>query len=508
MVRTVLAICSLLMVTIVLTIIAAVAVTTSDARHILEERAQLTVQILAGGASAALFNDDEGSAHALLGTLSRDPDYYASLVLDENGMPFVQHTIVGATPAGLVTARAPLMKTAGVNGSHRIGTLELTLSTARADVDSAKRGWIIAIAGIVLLVVVSVALALIIQGVTRPIRAMTTVMTKLAAGQVEVEVPAVKFNDEVGSMAAALTTLKSHGVDRLRFIARQSQHLVEIEQAVTDRTRELSATLDELRRTQDELVRSEKMAALGGMVAGIAHEINTPVGNSMTVATSLSRRAAEFRQALSGTEMRRSTLREFSEKVCAGTDLLVANLTRAVELISSFKRVAVDQTSERRRAFDLASGLGEIITMLKPIYKNSGHRIEIDVAPGIRMDSYPGALSQVITNLVSNALVHAFEGRQHGVVLVAARMDGGENVILTVADDGSGIDPRVLPRIFDPFFTTKLGSGGSGLGLHIVYVTVARILHGKISVKSEPGTGTTFTLTLPCTVPVNEPKTT
>ncbi len=504
MLRTVASICALLALTIVLAVIGAVRVTTQDARHALEERARLTVQVLAGGASAALRNDDEAAAHAMMGTLSLDPDYSSSLILDHAGKPFVEHAIAGARPPGLITARAPLIGIVGNIGGQPIGTLELTLTTTRADTESAIRGWRIAVAGTVLLILVCGALAWIIHGVTRPVLAMTKVMTALADGRVEVEVPAVPFNDEVGRMAAALTTLKSHATERLHFIARQARHLEEIERAVAERTRELQDALETLRRAQDELLRSEKMAALGGMVAAIAHEINTPLGNSLTVATTLEQKISEFAEVLAGSELRRSVLRGFAEKFRAGGQLLIANLSRAADLIGSFKHVAVDQTSEQRRTFDLATTIGEIVTMLRPSYKKSGHRVETGIAAGIAMDGYPGALGQVVTNLVANAVVHAFDGRQDGSIRIAARLEDDETVELTVADDGAGIAAETLPRIFDPFFSTKLGAGGSGLGLHIAYVTVTRVLGGRIEVDSQPGAGTRFTLRLPRTAPNHE----
>ena len=146
----------------------------------------------------------------------------------------------------------------------------------------------------------------------------------------------------------------------------------------------------------------------------------------------------------------------------------------------------------------------EIVTMLRPTYKKTGHRIEMDIASCLGMDSYPGALGQVVTNLVTNAVAHAFDGRQGGVIRIAASSEDTDTVTLIVADDGTGIAADVLPRIFDPFFTTKHGRGGSGLGLHIVYVTDTRILGGRISVSSTPGAGTIFTLRLPRVAPTRE----
>lgn len=501
MARTLAAICALLSITIMIAVLGAVYSTTQDARQALGERARLTVESLAGGASEALWNLDEAEATAVIGSLSRDPDYVGSLILDESGKPFARHGLGVTERPDLIVARTVLTRDTKQAGAQRIGTMELALTTTRADRESARRGWEIALVGGVVLVLVCGALAWIIHGVTRPIIGMTNVMTDLAAGNVNVPVPAVAFDDEVGRMAAALRTLKSHAEERLRFMAAQSRQMEDIERAVDERTRELRDALDTLRRAQDELVRSEKMAALGGMVAAIAHEINTPLGNSLTVATTLGERIDDFAKLLNGTELRRSTLREFSAKFVAGNHLLTANLTRAAELIGSFKRVAVDQTSERRRAFDLATTVAEIVTMLRPTYKKTGHRIETEIPPGVAMDGYPGALGQVLTNLVTNAVLHAFDGRDNGVITIAITEAGAETVVLTVTDDGVGIAGEVLPRIFDSFFTTKLGSGGSGLGLHIVYATVTKVLGGRIGVESRPDVGTTFSIALPRRAP-------
>ena len=518
MVRTLALICAPLVMAIAVAVVGAVIVSTRDARGALEERAQLTVQSLAGGASEALWNLDEAEANAALGNLSHDPDYYGSLILDESGKPFVHHGQTVTDRPDIVIARAPLLREGNKLGSKQIGTIQLVLTTTRAVAESTRRGWEIACVGVVVLVLVCAMLARIIHGVTRPIIGMTEVMAHLAQERVNVPVPTAPFDDEVGRMAEALGTLRRHAEERLDYIAKQARQMEEIERAVNDRTRELRETVDTLHQTRDELLRSEKLAALGGMVATIAHEINTPLGNSLTVATTMGEKMTEFNRVLAGKELRRSVLRQFSEKFSAGNELLIGNLTRAAELIGSFKRVAVDQTSELRRAFDLATTITEITVMLRPTYKKTGHRIELDVPPDILLDSYPGALTQVLTNLITNAVVHAFDGRDDGVICISAKLDTWEpsgneatgtacpsrsSVVVSVSDDGNGIPAEVLPRIFDPFFTTKLGSGGSGLGLHIVYATVSKVLGGRIDVVSSLRVGTTFTLLLPLIAPTH-----
>ncbi len=263
---------------------------------------------------------------------------------------------------------------------------------------------------------------------------------------------------------------------------------------------ELSATVEQLRRAQVELVRSERLASLGSLVAGVAHELNTPLGSALLVATTLGDGIEELRRKLESGELKRSTLDTFLEQQAEAQALIVRNARRAAELIGRFKQVAVDQTSEQRRRFDLAEVVDEIIGTLQPRLRKTPHHVVVDIAPGITMDSFPGPLGQVVTNLVMNALLHGL-GDRPGHVRVVAEGRNGEHVALSVSDDGVGIPPEHLSRIFDPFFTTKLGEGGSGLGLHIVYSLVQRSLGGRIDVESIPGGGARFTVVIPTIAP-------
>jgi len=278
-----------------------------------------------------------------------------------------------------------------------------------------------------------------------------------------------------------------------------------LERRVTERTAELSAALDALSRTQEELVRSEKLAALGALVAGIAHELNTPIGNSVTVATTLAARTTEMVEAYTSGRLRRSDFDKFADSALRATDLLMRSLTRAEELVRSFKQVAVDQTSAQRRRFDLGEVLHEMAITLSPMFKGCPYTLEVVDAGSLPMDSYPGPLGQIFTNLVSNALLHAFDGRPTGHIVVTPRAIDERTVAIEFADDGKGIPPENLRRIFDPFFTTRLGRGGSGLGLHITYNLASRVLGGRIDVYSVPGEGSRFTVTLPCVAPAEIP---
>ncbi|HEX5803165.1 MAG TPA: PAS domain S-box protein [Azospira sp.] len=267
---------------------------------------------------------------------------------------------------------------------------------------------------------------------------------------------------------------------------------------------ELSGTLEALRCTQGDLVRSEKLAALGALVAGVAHELNTPIGNSVTVASTLVEQSEHFVAEMQA-GLRRSVLLSYVDSSRRAAELLLANLQRAANLVTGFKQVAVDQTSEQRRSFEVSEVVDEILAMLNPQLKKRPLDIRETIPAGLRLDSYPGPFGQVVANLINNAAVHAFDdGRRYGTIRIEAGRGQADGVRLSISDDGIGIPPEHLDRIFDPFFTTRLGKGGSGLGLHIVYNIVTGILGGSIHVASEPGRGTRFTIELPRTAPLRE----
>jgi PAS domain S-box-containing protein len=277
---------------------------------------------------------------------------------------------------------------------------------------------------------------------------------------------------------------------------------IELEQRVAERTESLSEALDTLRRAQDELVQSDKLASLGSLVAGVAHELNTPIGNAVLIASTLAQDLHTIEGALQSGELRKSALDAFIGDTSHAVGLLDQSLTQARDLVSSFKQVAIDQSSERRRSFALGALVRDICETVRPGMRNDGWRLEADLAPDLQMDSYPGPLGQVITNLVQNAFFHGLQENTPGVVRVETHALEDGQVEICVSDNGRGIPPENLGRIFDPFFTTRLGQGGSGLGLSIVYRLVTTLLGGRISVDSTSGLGTRFSVILPAKAPV------
>ncbi|MGZ3237802.1 MAG: PAS domain-containing sensor histidine kinase [Burkholderiaceae bacterium] len=272
-----------------------------------------------------------------------------------------------------------------------------------------------------------------------------------------------------------------------------------------DITTRIQAEAREREAIEREQVETEKMAALGVVVAGVAHEINTPIGVGYTLVTHFRTKTKEFAVLFESGAMRRSDLQQYVELSGEMSTQLITNISRASELIQSFKKIAVDQSRDDQREFNLKEYLQEIVVSLKPTLRKTPHRIKLDCPDDIVMNSYPGALSQITTNLVMNALLHAFDGERSGTMSVTVRVNG-EQVQINFADDGKGIPAENLSKIFDPFFTTKRGSGGSGLGLNIVFNMVTRKLRGRVTCSSVEGEGTVFKIEMPLVIDASMEK--
>jgi signal transduction histidine kinase len=266
------------------------------------------------------------------------------------------------------------------------------------------------------------------------------------------------------------------------------------------RRAEAEQALSDLKAAQESLVQAEKLASLGALVGGVAHEINTPVGIALSCASHLADSTAQMRRLYEADDIGADEFDRYMATVTDGSDLILSNCRRAAALIGSFKQVAVDRTSAERRRFDLGATLNETMASLGPNLRQAGHEVTIECPSGLVMDSHPGALSQVLGNFVMNSLVHAFEPDQPGRITIRVDQPQPDQVRIVYADSGKGIPAQNRGRIFDPFFTTRRGSGGTGLGLHIVYNLVTGPLAGTIILESSTP-GTAFVLTLPVSVP-------
>jgi len=281
-------------------------------------------------------------------------------------------------------------------------------------------------------------------------------------------------------------------------LQKQVNELTEAKSLLESWNEQLEAKVTE--RTA-ELARSRKLASLGSLMAGFAHELNTPLGNALLSGTTLADEAQRLETALADQRLRRDDLQSFLEVTGETMDVIQRNLRRAADLIQHFKNAESDASSEPLQRLALVDVVQDAITSAGPSLRGGHHIATVDVAPGLQIVSYPGALGQVLSNLISNALRHAFDAGSPGLITITAQEHGPHNVLLRFADNGSGIPAGQLDKIFDPFYTTKLGQGGSGIGLYLVYKLVYRVLGGTVHVRSEPGHGTHFEIVLPRRAP-------
>jgi len=276
-----------------------------------------------------------------------------------------------------------------------------------------------------------------------------------------------------------------------------TRHKEQLENLVKERTEKLNKSLEELKRTQDFLIESEKMAALGGLVAGVGHEINTPVGVALTAASHLHNVTKKFEKGYRSDNLSSEEYEDYIDISVETTSLILSNLNRTAKLVNSFKQVAVDQSSEEQRQVNLKEYVNEILASIMPNFKKTDHEIIVKCTQEIIINTFPGAIYQILTNLLMNSLIHGFEGIHEGIITIEiCKIDNAVKIIYF--DTGLGIPKENISKIFDPFFTTKRGQGGSGLGLHITYNLITRTLCGTIQCSSKVGKGTRFELEFPC----------
>jgi PAS domain S-box-containing protein len=273
------------------------------------------------------------------------------------------------------------------------------------------------------------------------------------------------------------------------------------EQEIRDARDSAEAALQNLRETQNHLIEAEKLAALGRLVAGVAHEVNTPIGTSLTVASSLERRTSEFAAEVAQGSLRRSSLIDFVEATREASSQLVANLKHAAELIQSFKQVATDRNYCDQRIFDLGDLTEQVVVSLRPGLGKQNLTLNVACEPNLRINSYPGPYGQLLTNLFLNSVTHAFPDGGGGTIDIKVQAAGNDAVDVLFSDDGCGMSLDVRRKAFDPFFTTRRDRGSTGLGLHIVHAIVTNYLGGRLHLDSEPGKGTRIRLVLPRAAP-------
>ena len=308
---------------------------------------------------------------------------------------------------------------------------------------------------------------------------------------------AAPLKNSSGQVTGAIQTLQDISTTKLAE-EREHEFNIKLERTVS----ELQSSLELLRETQHHLVQSEKMAALGGLVAGVAHEINTPVGIGVTAASLLEEKTRECAALFSTQAMKRSDLEAYFQLALESSAMILSNLGRASDLIQRFKQVAVDQSCEEINTFRLKECLENHIMSLRPMLKKGAHSVQLQCHEDIVLKSYAGALGQIVSILIMNSLLHGFEGMNDGVISIEA-LDQSNDIVLTYRDNGKGIPKENLEHIFEPFFTTKRNHGGTGLGLHILYNLVTQTLGGRINMESKYGQGVVFRMQIPRISPLN-----
>ncbi|WP_061933858.1 sensor histidine kinase [Aureimonas sp. AU22] len=328
---------------------------------------------------------------------------------------------------------------------------------------------------------------LVARSITKPLRRLERGMIARASRTDAGLLPEADRLDELGSMARATNNVL---LER------------DMREAALRRAKEQSdETLSRLRETQADLIQAEKLASLGQLVAGVAHEINTPLGVALTTATTMAGDVRRFEAATADGRVTREAFAAFVARMAEGARLTTTNVERAAGLVHSFKQVAADQASGERREFEFGEFARDLFTSLGPLRKRAGHELEVVCEPGLRLNSYPGALAQVLTNLLSNAYAHAYGPGQTGTIRVEAQRRGANALRIAFSDDGRGIAREDRLRVFDPFFTTGRATGSTGLGLHIVFNLVTATLGGSVSLAGGSDGGTTFLLDLPLDAP-------
>lgn len=448
--------------------------------------------LLEAGLAIPMWNVSPELAKPLLESILVDKSVSAISVFADDGKPFLNYNRSGANS----NSRFLNIERDVVYKGENLGRFELTYSLENAFNRATSDAQFLAVVIVVQLVFSQLAISLALhRRVLEPLKKLGSAAAGIAKGDLKTTIPELE-RDEFGDLAIQLE--KMRGV--------LEENFTQLEKRVDERTTELQAvnsalkgTLDRLQQTQDNLIQSEKLAALGSLVAGVAHELNTPIGNGLTVATSLTRACDEIKTRFQS-GLTKSALERFITDMDEGTCLVNRNLEKASELVSSFKQVAMDRTSAQRRKFSINAILQETQLTVSPAFKRTPYIVEMALDEDATMDSYPGPLGQVITNLLNNALIHAFDNLDSGKVLIKTRVKR-DGVDLWVTDNGKGIPAENIGKIFDPFFTTKLGEGGNGLGMHIVHNIVTAVLGGNIHVESTVGEGTEFHLFLPFSAP-------
>lgn len=452
-----------------------------------------------------MWDFDKTKGSSIIDAEMFQPDVLAIRVLDTHDKPFVgkmrnvageivpiaENTIIEGSP---VDVRLSFHRSADDSKPAVVGHALVNLS--RASINAALRAELIRkiLEVLVLDAVLVLALSVSLRMVFTPLGQLRDGLFGLAAAETEdvKELPEQR-HDEFGDVAQGFNRI----LRKLKSIIVRAHQAEEAAQFAALQT---NRALEDLRKAQDSLVQAERLASLGGLVAGVAHEINTPVGITVTSASVLQDATERMQATMAAGGIKKSDILSYLEIAVESARLISTNANRAAHLIMSFKQIAADQTSEARRSFVLKDYLDEVMMSLRPRLKQTKIQVVVECPGGMTMDSFPGAFAQIITNLTMNALIHAFGADSEGEIRIEAQLED-DWVVLQFKDNGKGIPAENVDKIFDPFFTTQRGQGGTGLGLNIVYNLIVKQFGGTIKVSSVFGQGANFIIRVPQVVP-------
>ncbi len=345
---------------------------------------------------------------------------------------------------------------------------------------------------------------------TSPIEALLSAVQKVSKEKnYSVRMPVTDI-EELQTLGRAVNNMLERIEQQINKLQQAEQEIRQLNQGleakINERTvalkssnQDLLNTLETLHQYQNQIVETEKMASLGQMVAGVAHEVNTPIGLGVTASTLMQDKLVDIQRAFDEKKLTSSQLARFLSESKENLGIIYRNLERAASLIRSFKQVAVDQSNENRRQFNMLQLMNEVLLSLRPNLKKTQHQVILDCDPLLEIDSKPGPVNQILINLIMNSLIHAFEHTDHGTINISVKV-AQNRCLVHYRDNGCGVPENIKKRIFDPFVTTKRGEGGSGLGMHLVYNLVTQALNGKITLESALGEGVDIQIDFPVIV--------
>ena len=480
---------------------------------------KLQSQLIADYSITPLLFSDLSGAKEILNKLQGIPNINSAIMYDENGNIFAAYnrgeaatnhskTISSFIDSNQFIGSEIIISTPVSHNDQVYGAIVFHVSTSHIPQQVFSYALLLAL-GMIILMVFSLLLIFRLQNyITLPIINLAKTAQEISLSEDYTIRAQKKYSDEVGHLYddfnSMLGKIEQRGRERdeAETISRTYQaHLErltnELEERVKDRTGELQDSLESLQSAQSQLVESEKMSALGNLVAGVAHEVNTPLGISITAASIFKNELKTVKDLLDENKLSKSALDHFIETISEADEILIKNLDRAALLVRNFKKISVDQSSEELRDFELNEYLLEVISTFKNELKHRPVELKLELDSGkIQMHSFPGAISQIVVNMLQNSLLHGFEYDQVGEIILSTH-HFEDHVEIVFCDNGKGVDSNVAHKIFEPFITTKRNKGGTGLGLNITYNLVNQQLRGSIRLDTDYTEGAKFILEIP-----------